>query len=235
MLEACPQGDRAAQARADKVGGRGVERVDDREGVGDVLIPAVQRRVGTTRCSISSNIRHRNAITAGKSVGKRSHAVIGPTAVQHDDQLAAADDLAHERPAVIPDVQRSHHQLPLPMSALSGIPQPDERLCVLASPESHPCNIPMGGIQCCTRIPGRGIPREDGSSVMSTITYAVTGMTCGHCELSVREEVSEVAGVEEVEVSATTGALIVTSSGLVDDAQILHAVGEAGYSAVRVA
>lgn len=70
---------------------------------------------------------------------------------------------------------------------------------------------------------------------MSTITYAVTGMTCGHCELSVREEVSEVAGVEDVEVSATTGALIVTSSGLVDDAQILHAVGEAGYSAVRVA
>lgn len=70
---------------------------------------------------------------------------------------------------------------------------------------------------------------------MSTITYAVTGMTCGHCELSVREEVSGVAGVEDVEVSATTGALIVTSSGLVDDAQILHAVGEAGYSAVRVA
>ena len=70
---------------------------------------------------------------------------------------------------------------------------------------------------------------------MSTITYAVTGMTCGHCELSVREEVSEVAGVQDVEVSATTGTLIVTSSGLVDDAQILHAVDEAGYSAVRVA
>ncbi|CAN7303050.1 heavy metal-associated domain-containing protein [Mycolicibacterium hippocampi] len=69
---------------------------------------------------------------------------------------------------------------------------------------------------------------------MSTITYAVTGMTCGHCELSVREEVSEVAGVEDVEVSATTGTLIVTSSGLVDDSQILHAVDEAGYSAVRV-
>lgn len=70
---------------------------------------------------------------------------------------------------------------------------------------------------------------------MSTITYAVTGMTCGHCELSVREEVSEVAGVQDVEVSATTGTLIVTSSGPVDDAQILHAVDEAGYSAVRVA
>lgn len=70
---------------------------------------------------------------------------------------------------------------------------------------------------------------------MSTTTYAVTGMTCGHCELSVREEVSEVAGVQDVEVSATTGTLIVTSSGPVDDAQILRAVDEAGYSAVRVA
>lgn len=70
---------------------------------------------------------------------------------------------------------------------------------------------------------------------MSTITYTVTGMTCGHCELSVREEVSEVAGVQDVEVSATTGTLIVTSNGPVDDAQILYAVDEAGYSAVRVA
>lgn len=70
---------------------------------------------------------------------------------------------------------------------------------------------------------------------MSTTTYAVTGMTCGHCELSVREEVSEVAGVQDVEISATTGTLIVTSSGTVHDAQILRAVDEAGYSAVRVA
>ncbi|MDW5613911.1 copper chaperone CopZ [Mycobacterium sp. BK558] len=70
---------------------------------------------------------------------------------------------------------------------------------------------------------------------MSTTKYAVTGMTCGHCELSVREEVSEVAGVQDVEVSATTGTLIVTSSGPVDDAQIMRAVDEAGYSAVRVA
>ena len=142
----CPQGDRAAQARADKVGGRGVERVDDREGVGDVLIPAVQRRVGTTRCSRSSNIRHRNAITAGKSVGKRSHAVvIGPTAVQHDDQLAAADDLAHEGPAVIPDVQRSHHQLPLPMSALSGIPRPRRASLRISEPGEPPLQHTLGG------------------------------------------------------------------------------------------
>ncbi|BBY52736.1 copper chaperone [Mycolicibacterium arabiense] len=70
---------------------------------------------------------------------------------------------------------------------------------------------------------------------MSTIEYTVTGMTCGHCELSVREEVSGVPGVEDVEVSATTGTLIVTSSGPIDDAQVLNAVDEAGYSALRVA
>jgi copper chaperone CopZ len=58
-------------------------------------------------------------------------------------------------------------------------------------------------------------------------------MTCRHCELSVQEEVSEVAGVQDVEVSAETGTLIVTSTGPLDSAQILRAVEEAGYSAVR--
>lgn len=60
-------------------------------------------------------------------------------------------------------------------------------------------------------------------------------MTCGHCESSVREEVGEVAGVDSVDVSAATGTLVVTTSGPVDDAKILDAVEEAGYSAVRVA
>lgn len=70
---------------------------------------------------------------------------------------------------------------------------------------------------------------------MSTSKYVVTGMTCGHCEASVREEVSEVAGVQSVEVSADAGTLIVTSSRPIDDVRILTAVDEAGYSAVRVA
>lgn len=69
---------------------------------------------------------------------------------------------------------------------------------------------------------------------MSTSTYTVTGMTCGHCEMSVREEVSDVDGVQNVEVSAQTGTLIVTASDAIDDAKILHAVEEAGYSAVPV-
>ncbi len=69
---------------------------------------------------------------------------------------------------------------------------------------------------------------------MTTTEYQVTGMTCGHCETSVREEVGEVPGVEDVAVSAETGKLVITSSDAIDDATVLAAVEEAGYSAARV-
>ena len=69
---------------------------------------------------------------------------------------------------------------------------------------------------------------------MASNNYQVTGMTCGHCEMSVREEVSGIPGVEDVEVSAQTGKLVVSGSGEIDDAKVLAAVEEAGYSAVRV-
>lgn len=68
---------------------------------------------------------------------------------------------------------------------------------------------------------------------MATNEYQVTGMTCGHCEMSVREEVSQIAGVDDIQVSAQSGLLSVTSVADIDDAQILAAVEEAGYSAVR--
>jgi len=71
-------------------------------------------------------------------------------------------------------------------------------------------------------------------SAATTTEYQVTGMTCGHCEMSVREEVGEVPGVDSIEVSATTGRLVVTGDGTVDDAAVLAAVDEAGYSAVRI-
>lgn len=69
---------------------------------------------------------------------------------------------------------------------------------------------------------------------MNTNEYQVTGMTCGHCEMSVREEVGQVAGVQSIDVSAQTGKLVVTTDQAVADSDILAAVSEAGYSAVRV-
>ncbi|ABM10420.1 Copper chaperone CopZ [Arthrobacter crystallopoietes] len=69
----------------------------------------------------------------------------------------------------------------------------------------------------------------------TTTEFQVTGMTCGHCELSVREEVQEIAGVETVEVSAKTGKLVVGGDSPVDEAAVIAAVEEAGYQAVKQA
>lgn len=67
---------------------------------------------------------------------------------------------------------------------------------------------------------------------MSTSEYQVTGMTCGHCEMSVREEVETLPGVQAVEVSHQTGRLVVTSTEPLDDDAVIAAVDEAGYQAV---
>lgn len=68
---------------------------------------------------------------------------------------------------------------------------------------------------------------------MATTEFQVTGMTCSHCEMSIREEVSEIAGVTEIQVSAQSGKLSVTADTEIDDQAVLAAVEEAGYSAVR--
>ena len=70
---------------------------------------------------------------------------------------------------------------------------------------------------------------------MATTEFNVTGMTCGHCEMSVREEVQEIPGVDVSEVSAQNGRLVVESDQPVDEAAVKAAVEEAGYKAERAA
>ena len=64
---------------------------------------------------------------------------------------------------------------------------------------------------------------------MSTATYTVVGMTCGHCVDAVTEEVSAVPGVTTVDVDLASGGLSVTSAEPVDDDAVRAAVEEAGY------
>ena len=64
---------------------------------------------------------------------------------------------------------------------------------------------------------------------MSSQTFTVVGMTCGHCVASVTEEVSELAGVTDVAVDLATGAVTVTSAAPLDEAAVRAAVEEAGY------
>ena len=64
---------------------------------------------------------------------------------------------------------------------------------------------------------------------MSTATYTVVGMTCGHCVSAVTEEVSQVPGVTAVDVDLASGDLTVTSDATIDDSAVQAAVEEAGY------
>ena len=65
---------------------------------------------------------------------------------------------------------------------------------------------------------------------MSTETYTVTGMTCGHCVSSVTEEVGGLPGVNDVQVELETGKVTVISDQPVGQDQVRAAVEEAGYS-----
>jgi copper chaperone CopZ len=65
---------------------------------------------------------------------------------------------------------------------------------------------------------------------MTTAIYEVRGMTCGHCELSVQEEIAELDGILEVRADHTRGEVTVTSAEPLDPAAVAAAVEEAGYS-----
>lgn len=63
----------------------------------------------------------------------------------------------------------------------------------------------------------------------TTTTYTVTGMTCGHCAASVKEEVGALPNVTAVAVDLPTGLVTVTSDQPLDRASVKDAVDEAGY------
>jgi copper chaperone len=62
-------------------------------------------------------------------------------------------------------------------------------------------------------------------------TYTVQGMTCSHCAVSVHEEVSEVAGVGNVDVDLASRRVTVSGEGFTDDG-VRAAVEAAGYEVV---
>ena len=63
---------------------------------------------------------------------------------------------------------------------------------------------------------------------MADKNYQVAGMTCGHSEKSVREEVGEVAGVSTVDASHEAGTVTVSGEGFAAEA-VTTAIEEAGY------
>lgn len=71
---------------------------------------------------------------------------------------------------------------------------------------------------------------------MTTTTYAVTGMTCGHCVSAVTDELNRLDGVRTVDIDLVpdgTSTVHVSSAAPLDVARVRAAVDEAGYTLVE--
>ncbi|MGV9288605.1 heavy-metal-associated domain-containing protein [Streptomyces sp. NPDC003719] len=84
---------------------------------------------------------------------------------------------------------------------------------------------------CCTTDGSchGGAAAEGGQDAGVTTVYRVNGMTCGHCEGAVSQEISALAGVTAVKAVAATGEVTVTSTAPLDEEAVRAAVDEAGY------
>ncbi len=67
---------------------------------------------------------------------------------------------------------------------------------------------------------------------MTTSTFNVAGMTCGHCVQAVTGEMAKIDGVTSVDVALDAGTVTVTSVNPVGDSTVRSAVEEAGYELV---
>ncbi len=63
------------------------------------------------------------------------------------------------------------------------------------------------------------------------LRYLVEGMSCGHCEAAVGDEVGQVPGVRSVEIDLDTK-LVLIRGEVIDDAAVRAAIDAAGYEAL---
>lgn len=72
------------------------------------------------------------------------------------------------------------------------------------------------------------LPHTPRTFIGST-TFGVPPTGCAHCRRAITEEIKAVPGVDRVSVDLTAGFVTVTASTPVDRADIVTALGEAGY------
>lgn len=79
--------------------------------------------------------------------------------------------------------------------------------------------------------PGATATAARKETTMTTSTYAVTGMTCGHCASAVASELKTLEGVTDVAVDLVAGgasSVTVTSTQPLEETQVAAALDEAG-------
>jgi copper chaperone len=99
----------------------------------------------------------------------------------------------------------------------------------VTSPKASPDSSPGSGPAAPThyrRSDHHDRPKE---APMTTATYDVEGMTCGHCVNAVSSGIARLPGVTDVAVDLDTGKVTVTSDTPLDTGAVRGAVDEAGY------
>ncbi|MFJ9058998.1 heavy-metal-associated domain-containing protein [Streptomyces sp. NBC_00111] len=92
-------------------------------------------------------------------------------------------------------------------------------------------DTPRTAGSCCS---STGSCHDGAADVQGGVTavYEVKGMTCGHCEGAVSEEISGLEGVTSVKAEAASGRVTVASATPLTDDAVRAAVDEAGYELV---
>ncbi|MFJ8883852.1 heavy-metal-associated domain-containing protein [Streptomyces sp. NPDC102402] len=93
-------------------------------------------------------------------------------------------------------------------------------------------DTPRTAGSCCSSTGSRNDSAADVQVGGVTAVYEVKGMTCGHCEGAVSEELSGLDGVTSVKAEAATGLVTVASAAPLTDDAVRAAVDEAGYELV---
>jgi copper chaperone CopZ len=63
-----------------------------------------------------------------------------------------------------------------------------------------------------------------------TLTYTVPKVHCGHCAMTIKEEVGELEGVEDVDVDVDSKRVAVRGDNVTDDV-VRKVLAEVGYPA----
>jgi copper chaperone len=67
---------------------------------------------------------------------------------------------------------------------------------------------------------------------MTTVTYKIPNISCGHCVHTIQMEIGDLAGVEKVEASAETKTAKIIFGEPVTEAKIKATLAEINYPAV---
>ena len=67
-----------------------------------------------------------------------------------------------------------------------------------------------------------------------TKTRVIEGMMCAHCEANVKNALTKIDGVKDVEVSAKKGTAVVTVEDNTDDQILKTAVENSGYKVLNI-